>query len=198
MHRWNGVQHGRKHLAVVLVGRTDHYAERGASSVNRDVALAAIHRVRPGCSFPLRWNRRGVRRGPTPVDLPGGVQALQRIRCNAAHTLVSCQSRSLRQQLLPDPQHIPAGSISYGKPDLSTNRMPTRRGPVWQMRSAASRLRRLRQQQRRNDHLRVIGDEWLGHAARNAPKVGFVRDFNYGSNQDAFYCNVVVALERQR
>ena len=43
---------------------------------------------------------------------------------SAAQTPATCQSRSRRQQLIPDPQPISAGSISQGRPDFSTNKMP--------------------------------------------------------------------------
>jgi hypothetical protein len=45
-------------------------------------------------------------------------------RCSAAQTPAACQSRSRRQQDMPEPQPISAGSISHGMPDFSTNTMP--------------------------------------------------------------------------
>ena len=46
--------------------------------------------------------------------------------CSRSHTPASCHSRSLRQQVMPEPQPISCGSISQGMPVLSTNRMPVR------------------------------------------------------------------------
>ena len=40
------------------------------------------------------------------------------------HTPVACQSRNRRQQLIPQPQSISAGSIPQDSPERSTNRMP--------------------------------------------------------------------------
>jgi hypothetical protein len=47
-------------------------------------------------------------------------------RCNRSHTPASCQSRSLRQHVEPEPQPISLGSISQGMPVLSTKTMPVR------------------------------------------------------------------------
>ncbi len=44
--------------------------------------------------------------------------------CNASHTLASCQSRSRRQQLTPEPHPISAGRSRQRMPVFSTNRMP--------------------------------------------------------------------------
>lgn len=47
-------------------------------------------------------------------------------RWRERHTPASCQSRSLRQQVTPLPQPISWGSISQGKPLLSTKMIPLR------------------------------------------------------------------------
>ncbi len=44
--------------------------------------------------------------------------------CNRSHTPASCQSLSLRQQVMPLPQPISGGRYSQGKPVLSTKMMP--------------------------------------------------------------------------
>lgn len=44
--------------------------------------------------------------------------------CKRCQTPASCQVRSRRQQLMPEPQPISLGSISQGMPDCNTNRMP--------------------------------------------------------------------------
>ncbi|MGF6735875.1 hypothetical protein OKW50_008048 [Paraburkholderia youngii] len=46
------------------------------------------------------------------------------IACNRSHTPACCQSRSLRQQLTPEPHPISAGKSRHRIPVLSTNRMP--------------------------------------------------------------------------
>ncbi len=47
-----------------------------------------------------------------------------RTRCMPVQTPAFCQSRRRRQQLMPEPQPISAGSISQGRPELRTDRMP--------------------------------------------------------------------------
>ena len=44
--------------------------------------------------------------------------------CRRLQTPASCQSRSRRQHVTPEPQPISWGSISQGMPERSTNRMP--------------------------------------------------------------------------
>lgn len=44
--------------------------------------------------------------------------------CKRSHTPAACQSRSLRQHVMPEPQPISRGSISQGMPERSTNKMP--------------------------------------------------------------------------
>jgi hypothetical protein len=45
-------------------------------------------------------------------------------RCNSSHTPACCQSRSLRQHVIPLPQPISWGRSSHGIPVLRTNRIP--------------------------------------------------------------------------
>jgi hypothetical protein len=47
-----------------------------------------------------------------------------RISWSRCQTFAFCQSRSRRQQVMPDPHPISCGNISQGIPDLSTKRMP--------------------------------------------------------------------------
>ena len=125
----DGVQRGREHLAVVLVGGADQHAERSTSGINCDVALAArltaVGRVRPGRGSPPFAGTDALSSAARRQSIcPAACKRSSRTRCSPAHTPASCQSRSLRQQLIPDPQPISAGSISQGRPDLSTNRIP--------------------------------------------------------------------------
>lgn len=77
-----------------------------------------------GAGHTFRRDRRAVQARPTPVDLTRRVQALQQDLIQAPPTPASCQSRSRRQQLIPQPQSISAGSTSQGRPERSTNRIP--------------------------------------------------------------------------
>ena len=44
--------------------------------------------------------------------------------CNLSQTPASCQSRSRRQQVMPEPQPSSGGKSSHAMPVLSTNRIP--------------------------------------------------------------------------
>ena len=46
--------------------------------------------------------------------------------CKRSQTPASCQARSRRQQLMPEPQPSSLGSISQGMPLWSTNKIPAR------------------------------------------------------------------------
>jgi hypothetical protein len=49
-----------------------------------------------------------------------------RTRWILSHTPVACQSRSRRQQVMPDPQPISCGRYSQGMPVRSTKRIPVK------------------------------------------------------------------------
>ena len=128
-HRRDGVEGGLGQPAVVPVGRAERQAERRALGVGEDAVLRArlapVGRVRAGLRTPLFAG----------TDLLSSAARSQRMRpaacsrssstsCSRAHTPAACQSRSRRQQVMPDPQPISTGSRSHGVPVTSTNRMP--------------------------------------------------------------------------
>ena len=130
-HAWNGVQRLSQHHAVVAVGAAQDDAERRAVSVDDKMAfrawLATIRRV---------WTRRGSpffaatealsSAARLQSNCPAASRCSSNARCRAAHTPACCQSRSLRQQVIPDPHPISAGRYSQGRPVRSTNRMPVK------------------------------------------------------------------------
>ena len=70
----------------------------------RTVALSTTHRLKSIWSAPRSLSRR--------------------MRWIIRHTPALFQSRSRRQQVMPEPQPISWGNISQGMPDLSTKRIP--------------------------------------------------------------------------
>ncbi len=130
-HWWNGIQRWRQHAAVVLVGRSDQHAKGCASGIDCDVAFApwpaTIRWVWPGSSTPLfAWTDALSRAARRQSSCPAACRRSSSTWCKAAQTPASCQSRRRRQQLMPEPHPISAGSISHGRPDFSTNRIPVR------------------------------------------------------------------------
>ena len=51
---------------------------------------------------------------------------LSKTLCTLSHIPAFCQSRSRRQQVIPEPQPISCGRYSHGMPVLSTNRIPVK------------------------------------------------------------------------
>src|SRR3712207_6805343 len=129
--RLDGVHHILEDLRVVDVCGAEHYGERDALPVGNKMALrarfAAIRRILSDLLAPLL--------AATPAEssealdqsiLSASPSLSSKTRCNRRHTPASCQSRSLRQHVEPDPQPISLGSISQGMPVLSTKTMPVR------------------------------------------------------------------------
>lgn len=115
--------------AVVAVGRAQADSERDAVRVDQEVTLAAraaaVGRVRAGLGTPLLAATAALSKAQRDQSMAfARPSRSSRIRCSLAQTPALCQSRSRRQQVMPDPQPISLGSISQGMPDLSTNRMP--------------------------------------------------------------------------
>jgi len=120
-----------QHDAVVNVGPRQPDCEWDALRIGDDVTLgarlAAIRRVRAGLSAPLLAATEALSRAARLKSM-----ALRRPRRSRrtlwrrSHTPAFCQSRSRRQQVIPDPQPISWGSNSQGVPERRTKRMPVR------------------------------------------------------------------------
>ena len=65
-------------------------------------------------------------------------------RCSSPQTPACCQSRSRRQQVIPDPQPISCGNLSHGMPDCGTNNIPVSTRRSESGRRPGYRLRRRR------------------------------------------------------
>ena len=127
--RADGIDRLRQHRTLGDVGGGQHDRERDAGSVDHKMALrsrfAAIRRVRAGASAPLL---AGVMAASTLARLqsiwsasPNRSSSVWRRR---SQTPAACQSRSRRQQVMPEPQPSSWGSISHGMPDLRTKMIP--------------------------------------------------------------------------
>jgi hypothetical protein len=117
--------------AVVLVRRAEGESERDAVRVGEDVALgaglAAVGRVRARRLAPLLAANDALssaaRDQSTALARPS---RSSRTRRSLAQIPACCQSRSRRQQVIPDPQPICRGSRSQPMPVRSTKTMPSR------------------------------------------------------------------------
>jgi hypothetical protein len=122
-------------LGVVDVGRRVDHREWYAPPVDhKEVALralfAAIRRVGAGLFAPPGAAGTAAESSEARPRSMRSASPKQRsssaASCSRSHIPPAwCQSRSLRQQVMPEPQPISWGSISQGMPDvLSTDRMP--------------------------------------------------------------------------
>ena len=126
---WHCVKQVLEEPAVVSVGAGQQESERDAAPVRDKVALgaclAAVRWVRPRSGAPLFA-------AMDALSMQARLQSIRSAwrrrrsssRCSRSHTPVCCQSRSRRQQVIPDPQPISRGSISHGMPERSTKRIP--------------------------------------------------------------------------
>lgn len=129
LDRLDAVHEPFEDLGVVDVGGGERYGERDAPSVRNKVALrarfAAIRRVLSDLLAPLLAGTLAESRHARDQSMRSASPSRSsKTRCRRRHTPASCQSLSLRQHVLPDPQPISWGSISHGIPLLRTKTMP--------------------------------------------------------------------------
>jgi hypothetical protein len=127
--RRNGVDHALEALAVVDIRRAERERERDAARVGEDVALgpwpAPVRGAGPGLFAPLFAGTLALSRAARLQSMAlARPRRSSRTWCRRCQMPACCQSRRRRQQLIPEPQPISAGSISQGMPLLSTNSMP--------------------------------------------------------------------------
>ena len=129
LERWDGVDE-RKELGDVMIIRSserDH--QRDALRFGEDVVLAArpgaVGRVRSRLGPP--FSARTLELSITARDqsiLPAWCNSVSSAWWIFFHAPASCQSRSRRQQVTPDPQPICRGKYSHGIPVCSTKTIP--------------------------------------------------------------------------
>jgi len=135
--RLDSVHHLFKHHRVVSVGTRQPDRQRDTPSLDHNMALRArfalICGVRPNSLSlwvplftPLARTVSLSRLALDQSIMSACPRRSSSARCSLRHTPALCQSRSLRQQVTPLPQPISWGSISQGRPLLSTNMMPVR------------------------------------------------------------------------
>jgi hypothetical protein len=125
----DSIHHFHKHCAVMDIGTGADYRERDPLPVDHKMALrarfASIRRRRPGSFAPfLAGTLAESTDARVQSILPASPNLSSRSWCRRSHTPASCQSRRRRQQVMPLPQPISGGSISHGRPLLSTKMMP--------------------------------------------------------------------------
>ena len=129
LNRFDSINNVGKSVGVVDVGGSADYSEGNPLSVDHKMALRArfsfIRRIRAGTFAPFL--ARTVAESTAARDqsiLPASPSLSSSTWCSCSHTPASCQSRNLRQQVMPLPQPISGGNMSQWMPVLNTNRMP--------------------------------------------------------------------------
>jgi hypothetical protein len=127
--RRHGIDQLFEEAAVVDICRAEPDGERDTLGVGNQVALgacsAAIGRVWAGFLAPLLAGTEALSRQARLQSMaPALPKRSSRTQCSLFQTPAACQSRSRRQQVIPDPQPISWGSISHGMPLFSTKMMP--------------------------------------------------------------------------
>ena len=115
-HAWHGVEGGCQQQAVVPVGWTQAHPERCAAPVDHKMALRArfapIRRVRAGLGTPLFAGTAALsREARLQSRCPASDRRSSSTRWSPAQTPAVCQSRNLRQQVIPEHPNS-RGSIS--------------------------------------------------------------------------------------
>ena len=116
-----------RHVVTVGAGKGERH--RRAAGVGEQVVFGAVFPAVHGALsrfFPPCMARTEVE-STTPRDqsiLSAPFNSHSAFRRSRSHTPARCQSRSRRQQVMPDPQPISLGRYSHGTPLLSTNRIP--------------------------------------------------------------------------
>ncbi|AJY10750.1 hypothetical protein BDAG_03705 [Burkholderia dolosa AU0158] len=128
-HCGNGIERGLECHRIVPVGPRDRDGQRNASRIYDDVSfrpeLAPVRRVGAGFLAP-----RGLETlAPSMLARSQSIWSCSRnrrsiARCSLAHTPAACQSRSLRQHVMPLPKPSSCGRSSQGIPVCRTYRIP--------------------------------------------------------------------------
>ena len=130
-NRRNRIQHGLQHLYVVDICWSDLNRQRNTISVGNQVPFGSwfssicwvgAYLVPPFLAGTVALSRHARSQSISPAIL----RRLRRTRWSLSQTPAACQSRNLRQQVIPLPQPISMGKYSHGRPVRSTNNMPVR------------------------------------------------------------------------
>lgn len=128
---WNRL-HQSHHLGdIVPVGPRESNGKRNAARIRDDMVFGAFLAPVRGVGACFGPPKTARKEPLSTTALEKSILSAERRRsrsrlCTLLHTPASCQSRSLRQHVIPDPQPISWGRYSHGIPVLSTNKIPVK------------------------------------------------------------------------
>lgn len=128
-NRGNGIHQGEQLSYIVAIRASDGGRQRKTLRIGEDMVLRpvfpAIRRVWAGFVPPKTARTLQLSTTARDQSIRSAPWRWLRTICKmSCQTPASCQSRSLRQQLIPLPQPISLGKSSQGMPVLSTKRIP--------------------------------------------------------------------------
>lgn len=131
LDRRDGVKEILQHHRVVPVSPGQDFGQRKTSALDHNMALrarfAAIRRVRADEIAPLLAGMLAESQQARLQSIwPASPSRSRSSWWSRSQTPASCQSRNLRQQVIPEPQPSSWGNISHGMPDFRTKMMPAR------------------------------------------------------------------------
>ena len=130
-NRRNRIHQGKQLGHIVAIRAGNRRGQRNAVRIGEDVVLRSVFPAirRVGAGFLPPKTARTLELSTTARDQSSWLAAWRwlsntcRMSCQ---TPASCQSRSRRQQVIPDPQPISWGRSSHDIPVFNTNRIPVR------------------------------------------------------------------------
>ncbi len=130
-YRWNCFNQWKKLRHVVAISTGDNGSKRYPVGVGNYMMLAAVFASISGvwASFLPPKTARTDAESTTAREksiLSAFRSLLSKMRCILSQIPASCQSCSLRQHVMPEPQPISLGKCSQPIPVLSTNRIPVK------------------------------------------------------------------------
>jgi hypothetical protein len=131
LERRDGVDQREELGDVVSIRTSERDHQRDALRFGEDMVLAAragaIRGIGPRLEPP--FTARMLELSTTARDQsisPAWWNSSSRTWWSCFHTPAACQSRSRRQQVIPEPQPISLGRYSHGQPLISTKMIPVR------------------------------------------------------------------------
>jgi len=129
LQRWDGINQSEGLLRVVTIGPGELKGQRNSARVANQVTLAAELCPVGGVGTCLKTPKTARTELPSTTArdqsiCPWRASQSSTTKWISCQMPASCQSRNLRQQLIPEPQLISCGSIRQGIPLRRTNRAP--------------------------------------------------------------------------
>lgn len=128
-NRRNGVHQGKQLSHIVAIRAGNRRGQGNAVRIGKNVMLRpvfpAVRRVGPRLVPPKTARTEELSMTARDQSICFASWSRLSITCRmSCQTPASCQSRSLRQQVIPDPHPISWGKSSQGMPVFNTNRIP--------------------------------------------------------------------------